>query len=227
VPGKNTADLAGHPLLAWSVAGGLAAQAVDRVLVTTDSEEIAELGRAHGAEAPFLRPAELSGDQAPDAAYVNHALEWLTREEGADVELVLQLRPTTPLRDPAEVDRAVEAIRSRPDATGLRSVHQLSEPPQKMLGLEDGWLGGLFPQEERAEYWNLPRQAFPPAYWPNGYVDIVRPEVCAAGDALYGARVLGHVTEPTVEVDGPDELDYLRYVVDRRGHPLLNQLRGT
>ena len=220
-------DLGGHPLLAWSVAAGVLADSLDRVIVTTDSEEIAEMGRRYGGEVPFLRPPELATDDSTDADYVNHALDWLEREEGAQAELVVQLRPTSPLRDPAEIGRAVEALRGRGDASGLRSVHQLSEPPQKMLGLDDGWLGGLFPHEERAEYWNLPRQSFPPAYWPNGYVDAVRPEVCRTGDALYGERVLGFVTEPTVEVDGVDDLDYLRFVVERRGHPLLDHLGGA
>lgn len=221
---KNLADLAGFPLVAWSIAAGLAADSVDRVIVTTDSEEIREVGRRFGAEAPFLRPIELAADTSTDIGYVRHALDWLAAEEGENPELILQLRPTTPLRDPAQIDEAVTALRSRVDATGLRSVHQLAEPPQKMLGMEEGLLTGLFPDDLRQEYYNLPRQVFPPAYCPNGYVDVVRPETVKTNE-LYGPAVLGLVTERVLEIDGTEDLDYVRFMVERRDHALLNQLR--
>lgn len=224
VPGKNVADLGGAPLLAWSIAAGLEASSVDRVVVTTDDEAMAELGIRHGAEAPFLRPAELSGDTSTDIEYVRHALDWLAEHEGWQPELVVQLRPTTPLRRPETIDAAVAALRERPDASGLRSVHPLAEPPQKMLGIEDGLLTGLFPDDPRPEYYNLPRQAFPPAYWPNGYVDAVRPETVTTG-VLYGARVLGFVTERVVEIDGPEELEYARFELTRSGHSLQRRVQ--
>lgn len=225
VPNKNLAELGGFPLVAWSVRAGLEARSIDRVIVTTDSDEIAAVGRAFGAEAPFLRPAELATDESLDIDYVRHALDWLAENEGTSPELVLQLRPTTPLREPGRIDEAVAAIRARAEATGLRSVHQLAEPPQKMLGIEDGYLAGLFPHYERPEYFNLPRQAFPPAYWPNGYVDVIRPRTLNDEGALYGSRVLAFITANPVEVDGPEELEYLRIKLERGGHPLLELLR--
>jgi CMP-N-acetylneuraminic acid synthetase len=227
VPGKNVADLAGFPLIAYSVRAGVLAEEIDRVIVTTDSPEIAEVAVDHGAEAPFLRPDELAGDRALDLGYIRHALEWLAEHEGAGPDMVVQLRPTTPLRDPARLDEAIRALRARPAATGLRSVHELPEPPQKMLGVEDGWLGGLFPHETRPDYYNLPRQAFPPAYWPNGYIDVVLPQTIALGDALYGDRVLAFITEPVTEVDGPEDLRYLRFTVSESEHPLLATLRES
>ncbi|TMK39922.1 MAG: acylneuraminate cytidylyltransferase family protein [Actinobacteria bacterium] len=226
LPHKNLADLGGFPLLAYSVLAGLLAEAIDRVLVTSDAPELAEVGIRFGAEAPFLRPAALANDDSPDLGYVRHALDWLAEAEGTTPELVVQLRPTTPLRDPQLVDRAVAALRARPEATGLRSVHQLPEPPQKMFGIKDGWLTGLFPQDERPEYYNLPRQAFPPAYHPNGYVDVVRPDIVRAQNGLYGSRVLACITPSAIEIDGAEELDYARYLAERDGHPLLERLRS-
>lgn len=225
VRNKNLAPLGGFPLIAWSVCAGLEASAVDRVIMTTDSEEIAAVGRRFGAETPFLRPPELAGDESLDIDYVDHALDWLATNESFRPELVLQLRPTTPLRKPQHINEAVAAIRADPEATGLRSVHQLAEPPQKMLGIEDGYLAGLFPHERRPEYFNLPRQAFPPAYWPNGYVDAIRPQTIRQEGALYGPRVLAFVTAKTVEIDGPDELEYLRFALERESNPLLEHLR--
>ncbi len=226
VPRKNLAELGGFPLIAYSIVAGLEAGSVDRVIVTTDSEEIAETGRRYGAEVPFLRPGELATDDSLDIDYVRHALDWLADNDGTTPELVVQLRPTTPLREPERIGEAVDAIRARSDATGLRSVHQLAEPPQKLLGIEDGLLTGLFPHDPRPEYFNLPRQAFPPAYSPNGYVDVIRVRTIQEHRALYGSRVLAFVTPPVAEIDGPEELDYLRYRVDRIGHPLLDALRA-
>jgi CMP-N-acetylneuraminic acid synthetase len=225
VPGKNVADLAGLPLIAYSVRAGVLAQEIDRVIVTTDSREIADLAAGYGAEAPFLRPAELAGDQALDIDYIRHALDWLSEHEGVEPDMVVQLRPTTPLRDPARLDEAIRALRARPDATGLRSVQPLAEPPQKMLGIEDGFLTGLFPDDPRPEYFNLPRQAFPPAYLPNGYVDVVLPATIAGATNLYGDSMLAFITDPVTEVDGPEDLDYLRYQLSREpeGHVLIGE----
>jgi CMP-N,N'-diacetyllegionaminic acid synthase len=223
VAGKNVADLGGFPLIAYSVRAGVEASSVDRVVVTTDSQEIADVAVQFGAEAPFLRPPELARDDSLDIDYIRHAIESLDERP----EMVLQLRPTTPLRDPARIDVAVAMLRSRPDATGLRSVHQLPEPPQKMLGIEDGFLHGLFPHEPRPDYLNLPRQAFPPAYQPNGYVDIVLPDTLGGEDGLYGSRVLAFVTDPVTEVDGPEELELLRYQVQKQDQPLLRRLQES
>jgi len=209
VPGKNVRILAGKPLLAHAIEAGLAAAEVERVVVSTDSEEIAQLARAHGAEA-LLRPTELATDTATDLDYLQHAIEHL------DAELIVLLRPTTPLRDAALVDEAVRALRARADATGLRSAHELSEPPQKMLGIEDGFLVGLFPDDPRPEYYNLPRQTFPSAYHPNGYVDVLRAETIRGG-SVYGSRVLALVTPMAIEVDRIEDFEYLEYLVGRRG----------
>jgi CMP-N,N'-diacetyllegionaminic acid synthase len=225
VPGKNLADLGGLPLISYAIWAGLHASSIDRVIVTTDSEAIAQVAQDHGAEVPFLRPQRIAGDASLDIDYIRHALGWLVTEERLTPSLVVQLRPTTPLREPQVVDNAIDLIRRRPDATGLRSVHRLAEPPQKLLGIEAGWLTGLFPQDTRTEYFNLPRQAFPPAYSPNGYVDVVRPDTIHQGDTLYGSRVLAMITPAVVEVDGPEELEYLRYRVQRDGHPLQELLR--
>jgi CMP-N,N'-diacetyllegionaminic acid synthase len=223
VAGKNVADLGGFPLIAYSVRAGVQASLVDRVVVTTDSREIADVAVGYGAEAPFLRPPELARDDSLDVDYIRHALDSI----GEPVEMVLQLRPTTPLRNPARIDEAVALLRSRPDATGLRSVHPLPEPPQKMLGIEDGFLHGLFPDDPRPEYFNLPRQAFPPAYAPNGYVDIVLPGALDGEGGLYGSRMLAFVTDPVTEVDGPEELEFLRYQVQKADEPLLRQLQES
>src|SRR3972149_1828506 len=114
IPGKNIRSLAGHPLIAYSIAAGLAAQSVTRLIVSTDSQEIAEIARQYGAEVPFLRPPELAQDDSPDLPLFQHALRWLEDHEDYRPDVVVQLRPTSPLRPVGLIDEAVEALRACP-----------------------------------------------------------------------------------------------------------------
>lgn len=227
VPKKNVRLLGGYPLIAFSVAAARRCHAIDRVIVSTDSSEIAEVAAAWGAEVPFLRPAELALDISPDSEFVLHALDWFRREEGNEPELLVHLRPTTPLRDPALVAEAVHAIVRRPDATSVRSAHELAESPHKVFEIRDGLFTGLFPDDPRPEYYNLPRQTFPPAYQPNGYVDVLRTSFVRQGRGLHGARMLAFVTPVAVEVDRPEDFEYLEFLIERKGHPLYDQLRAV
>ena len=224
VPGKNLRAVRGYPLIAYSIAAAELCPGIDRAVVSTDSAEIAGIARGFGAEVPFLRPAEYAKDRSPDIDFVMHLIQWLREQEGTVPDYLVNLRPTTPLRDPALIDAAISSIRSRENATSLRSVHPLAEPPQKMMGITDGFLTGLFPSDPRPEYFNLPRQAFPPAYHPNGYADIYLSRMVMETRSLHGSRILGFVTPVTVEIDTPEDIAYLEYLLERAGHPLLEYL---
>jgi CMP-N,N'-diacetyllegionaminic acid synthase len=93
-----------------------------------------------------------------------------------------------------------------------------------MMAIKDGFLTGFFPDDPRPEYFNLPRQAFPTAYHPNGYVEIVRRDTLLDEGTLYGPRILGAITPFSVEIDAPEDFDYLEYVTDRYPHPLIEKL---
>jgi len=217
--------LQGYPVLAYSIAAVRQCPEIDRVIVTTDSQAIADIATSFGAEAPFLRPAELSQDRSPDIDYVRHAVQWLKDHESYHVDLVIQTRPTTPLRDPKLISAAMVELLRRPEATSLRSVHALSEPPQKMMGIENGYLVGLFPHDTRPEYFNLPRQAFAPAYHPNGYIDIVKTDCLAQSDSLYGPRIVGFVTPRSIEIDEPEDVAALERRLEQAGDILYDYLR--
>lgn len=224
VPGKNLAPLGGYPLLAYTVAAARLAKTIDRVIVSTDADDIAAVGAAFGAEVPFRRPAAISGDASTDLEFVRHALDWLAKNDGGEPALLVHLRPTTPLRDPALIDDAVRLIQNRPEATGLRSVHEIRESPYKLFGREGDYLVGLFPNDPRPEYYNLPRQAFPPVYQPNGYVDAIRPSTVAAGGSLHGPRILGFTTPDVGEVDRPEDLELIGFRLDSHGRKLREHL---
>ena len=110
LPGKNIRMLGGHPLVAWTIQAALEAEADLHVVVSTDSEEIAEVARRYGADVPGLRPAELARDETPTEPVVEHALA-AERAAGVEPEAVMLLQATSPLRLPGTLDRAVAALR--------------------------------------------------------------------------------------------------------------------
>lgn len=207
IPRKNLRMVGGKPLLAHSIAHGLASQRINRVIVTTDSEEIAETARRYGAEVPFLRPAELAQDHSLDIEFHRHALEWLRDNEGYAPDLIVNLRPTHPLRRPATIDAAIDFLLAHPDADSVRSVRQSELSPYKMwrIGPDQfmqpvATLGG--------ESYNSPRQELPVVYWQDGYVDVVRSQVVMQKNSTTGSHILGFViTERTIDIDYPEEIE--------------------
>jgi N-acylneuraminate cytidylyltransferase len=198
VPDKNIRPLAGHPLLALSIAAAKLSRRIDRVLVSTDSEEYAAIARRYGAEVPFLRPAELARDDSPDIEFILHALHWLQQHEGAVPDYLVHLRPTCPNRDPAILDRAVEAILDDAEATSLICVHPVEYPPCKYYKIdEQGVLRGYMGDE----YVNRPRQLCPQAYQGNGHADIYRTDSILAAGSLLGDTVLPFVCPDPGDID--------------------------
>jgi len=225
VPKKNIRPLAGYPLIAYSIAASIFCKNIQRVVVSTDSKEIADIAEYYGAEAPFMRPSELAQDRSPNIDFILHALDWFKDNEGNEPDLLVQVLPTTPLRDPLLMSQAIQTMISNNKATSLRSVHELPEPPQKMMQIRDGYLVGFFPNDPRPEYYNLPRQTFPPAYHPNGYVEIIKTDFVRSGGGLFGSHVLAYITPVTVEIDRQEEFEYLEYFIEKRGHPIYDYLK--
>jgi CMP-N,N'-diacetyllegionaminic acid synthase len=225
VPAKNIRLLGGHPLLAYSIAAAALSERIDRVIVSTDSPEIAAIAKEYGAEAPFLRPAELARDDSTDLEFMIHAIDWLGEREGAIPDYLAQLRPTTPLREPALIDAAIVQLLNRADATSLRSAHPAPESPRKWFQRDGrGYFRSLFDHGDN-EALNQPRQAFPDAYIPDGYVDLVIPALIRESGRLYGERMLGFVSPCCVEVDTEDDFDRLEYELLKNGSVLWNYLK--
>ena len=194
--------------MAWSIAAARAASCVPTVLVSTDDPEIAAVARYYGAEVPFLRPAELAGDETPDLPVFEHALRWLERERGLRPELVVQLRPTSPLRPPGLVNAAVERLRQRPDADSLRTVTAPSQSPYKMWRLGGAFLEPLVGSWDE-EPWNAPRQKLPVVFWQTGHVDVTRPATILQRGSMSGRSILPLAVDPryAVDIDSIEQLE--------------------
>lgn len=128
LPGKNVRLLLNKPLIAWSIEAGLRSKYVDRVIASTDGEDIASVAGEYGADVPFLRPAELALDSSPSIDFILHTLDWLQLHKDIYEYLVL-LEPTSPLRDSEDVDLAIEALLNQGDRAdsilGVKHAHGL------------------------------------------------------------------------------------------------------
>ena len=225
VPGKNISLLGGHPLIAFSIVAAKMTPGIDRVIVSTDSAEYAAIANKYGAETPFLRPEEISGDKSTDMDLFLHSLKWLSENEKTVPEFLMHLRPTTPLRDPNIMQKAIELFLTKQEASSLRSGHLAPESPFKwFLKDEFGYFKGLR-DDLTPEKVNLPRQSFPAVYMPDGYVDIVRSSCILNEGSLHGNNMLVFESPYCVEVDTKDDFNYLEYQLKKEGFPLLEFMK--
>ena len=226
MPKKNLKLLGGYPLIAYSIAVSKLCKSIKRTLVSTDSSEIAEVAKHYGAEVPFLRPLEFAQDKSTDLEVFSHAVKWLEKNEGLLPDLLIQLRPTTPLRDKEEIERAIQTIQTNSKATSLRSAHKVDQPPQKMFRTDSvGFWTGFFPDDTRPEYYNLPRQTFPDAYCPNGYVDIVKTDFIKNNpNRLYGPQAIAFVTPFVNEISFSEDLEYAEHILKQRPNEVYEYL---
>lgn len=200
LPGKNLRPLAGHPLIAYSIAAALQSELVTRTICSTDSEEIAEVAREYGAETPFLRPSELAQDDSTDIEAFQHALTTLSATDGYRPEIVVQLRPTSPVRQPGQVDAGVRLLLDNPETDSIRAVAATPATPYKMWTIDSGILNPLLKIEGVDEPFNMPRQALPEVWWQTGTLDIMRTSVLEAG-SMTGKKIRPFVVESEHAVD--------------------------
>ena len=225
VPGKNIKMLAGYPLIAYSIAASKLSKKIERTLISTDSLEISDISKRFGAEVPFMRPAELAQDKSSDFDFMLHALQWFRDNEKNIPAYWVHLRPTTPLRSPDIIDAAINDILADEKATSLRSGHKAPESPFKWFikggeGYFEPLAGNL--TSDKA---NAPRQDFPIAYVPDGYVDVLKASLVLESNLLHGHRMIAFESPFCTEVDTPEDFDYLEYEIKKKGSVLLDYLK--
>ena len=222
---KNIKLLAGHPLIAYSIAVARLAIGIDRIIVSTNSEVYAGIARKYGAEVPFLRPDDISGDTSTDYDFVRHILDWMLSNEGNMPKYLVHLRPTTPLREKNYIDAAINYIKKTDSATALRSVHEMSESAYKTFEIEGDYLKSIGSNSFDLDAFNDPRQRFEKTYQANGYVDVIKTAYVIQNNKLHGDHVIAFVTPRVAEVDTVDDFDYLEYLV-AKDPMIVNKLFG-
>ena len=215
VPDKNIRELAGKPLIAYSIMAAQKTKLIDRIIVSTDSERYASLAKGYGAEVPFLRPAEIAGDYSTDYEFMKHVIDWLIENENYYPDFVLNLRPVTPFREPQLINKAIQILIDSSEATSLRSAHEMSETAYKMCEIDGGYFKSICTESYDHDYSNKPRQAFPTTYTPNGYVDVLRTSFINENKLLYGNRVKAFLTPVSFEVDTLEDFNLLEWLINK------------
>ena len=203
VKNKNIRELNGQPLIAYSILDSLRSKLIKQTIVSTDSEEIANIAIKYGADVPFLRPANLASDTSTDMDWILHFLEWYKEEEGDYPKYLVHLRPTSPIREPSIIDNAISKFILYKEASSMRSIEELPESPYKCFKMEKEFLQPILPLDIK-EYYNLPNQMFPKTYKANGYIDVLKTNTILRG-SLHGNKILAYVTPRIPEIDTEED----------------------
>ena len=216
-PGKNIFPLKGHPLIAYSVAAAISSPSITRTICTTDSEEIAEVARQYGAETPFLRPSDISGDVSTDLESFTHALEWLQEIEGYRPDIVVQLRPTSPLRTVAMVESGISLLTENPDIDSVRAVSEPDHTPYKMWTLDSSnTMTPLLKLQNNAEPYNTQRQLLPEIFAQTGSLEVIRTDTILKKKSRTGSLIKGLVIDSKffIDIDTKESLMLAELIID-------------
>lgn len=220
VPKKNIKILGKHPLIAYSIKVAKKSKYIRRVIVTTDDQEIANISRNYGAEILYLRPKKISTGDSIDIDFFKYHIKYLS-ENNLDIpDLIIHLRPTTPFRDVSVIDDAIEFFKKDKRASSLRSANIANLTPYKIFKKDGNYMKPFLSSNLAVEFYNLPRQAFEEAYVPNGYVDIVQPDIFKSSNILHGDNILLYKTQETVDIDTIEDFDFAEQILKKQKYEI-------
>lgn len=198
IPHKNIVDLAGKPLIAYTIQAALKSKNSQRVIVSTDDVKIAEVAKSYGAEVPFLRPAELAKDDTPSLLVIQHAVKYVEENEGHKVDVIVILQPTSPLRSEKYIDEAIEILLR----TGADSVVTVCEVKHHPFWSFTAKGDRLYPFSKKGITISK-RQDLPEIYAVNGAVYAVRRNVLFEQNSLRGkdSRKVVMSYEESLDID--------------------------
>jgi N-acylneuraminate cytidylyltransferase len=198
---KNVRPLAGHPLIAYTIAAARASGVFDDVVVSTDSEHYADIARHYGGSVPFLRPVELAGERSPDIDWVEHALTALSAG-GADYDAFSLLRPTSPFRQPETIQRAWSEFLAETGIDSLRAVEPCEQHPGKMWIVRGRRMHPLLPLGPAAQPWHSSQyQALPQIFVQNASLEIAWTRVVREGRTIAGEVIVPFLTRGSEGLD--------------------------
>jgi len=209
VPGKNVRRLARHPLLAYAIETARQSQVFDRIVVSTDSERIAQVARWYGADVPFLRPDEYATSTSPDIEWIAWTLPRLDER----YDLFAIVRATNPFRGPEVIRRGLEQLLATPEADSIRAVELVKQHPGKMWVLDElgRLMRPLLDQSHLDVAWHAGQfQALPPVYVQNSALEIAWARVVEATGTREGRMVAPFLTEGLEGLNIDDENDFAR-----------------
>ncbi len=222
---KNIVLVAGKPLIYYTIHEAQKSKLLDAIIVSTDDPKIAAVAKKYGADVPFLRPAKISGDKSKDIEFMRHALSWLKKNRGWEPEILVNLRPTSPLRTAEDIDKVIKlAIKNK--CSIVKTVSLPSPHNPFKMWLFNGNQTTMQPLLPTKHYKTLgtdiSRQILPLAYWQNGLVDAIRVKNIKAGK-IFAGPVGGVITdhERSIDLDEPKDIKILEALITKQSnrHP--------
>src|SRR3972149_11481592 len=207
IPNKNIKHLNKKPLIVYTIEAAKKSKYINRIVVSTDSEEIANVAKKYGAEVPFLRPESISQSDSTEMQFFEHALDWFTENEDYEPDLIVLLYPTTPFRKTESIDEAIEEILKHPEADSLRSVKLCSEHPYKMWVIEDGYLKP-FVKGKDPNVHTLSYHLLPAVYIQNASIYITRPTTIRNKKSPTGDIIIPFAMDEMESIDINNPIDF-------------------
>ncbi len=203
IPHKNIVSVGGKPLIAWTIEEAQRSKHIDRLIVSTDSDQIAEIAVEYGAEVPFKRPAELAADDTPGIEPIIHAVRWLEENQEYKPDCVMCLTPTSPLRSSADIDIVVELMDQK-GTDAVVSVVLAKHHPYWMKSISStGFMLDFLAQEDF-----IPRrQELPPVYALNGSIYLARREILLEKRTWYTSKTYAYVMPEDRSIDIDSQWD--------------------
>jgi CMP-N,N'-diacetyllegionaminic acid synthase len=207
IPDKNIIDLAGKPLIAYTIQAAKEAPSVSKIVVSTDDKKIAEISRHYGAEVPFFRPSELATDDSPVIETYLYTIERLQKEFNQRYEGFIVLQPTSPLRTAQDIENAVRLFREK-DADSVISVTLANHPPFWAKKIDDNGVLRSYFQDTGVD--NRNRQNYPETYLPNGVIFIFKYSMLRKNRTYYSNKTYPYVMpkERSLDIDDKIDLNY-------------------
>ncbi|WP_162805685.1 cytidylyltransferase domain-containing protein [Sporosarcina sp. PTS2304] len=204
VRNKNIKLINGKPLLAYSIEHAKESPLINRIIVSTDSQEYGEIAKRYGAEVPFIRPSSISLDDSLDIEVFQHALGYLKEKESYVPDLVVQLRPTYPIRNSGDIDNMIELLIEDPLVDSVRGIVPVKETPYKMWRMNsEGILEPIL--SDIYEAYNEPRQKLPQVYSQNACIDVIRTETIVNHNSMTGSKVKGYLMKENFDIDTKED----------------------
>ncbi len=216
---KNIKKLNGHPLLAFSIAAGIKTTLINRTICSTDCQDIANIAIDYGAEIPFLRPKKFAQDNSLDIDVFMYTLSKLKKNEGYVPDLVINLRPTSPLRNFKMIKNAIEIMKSNPSVSSLKSIYESSKSPYKTWFKEsNNIINPILTHKEIDEAFNAPRQVLPKTFDQTATIDIVKSSVIESG-SMSGKKIMGMEIDEKYIIDIDSIIDFKNAEIKMASNP--------
>lgn len=209
IPSKNIVELNGKPLIAWSIIAAKQSENVSRVIVSTDSQKIADIALQYGAEVPFLRPPELAQDDTLGLAVVIHAIKWLSDNEGYSPEFTMLLQPTSPLRNSTDIENVINMLNNK-TTSSVVSVSPVEQHPHLMVNIKNN---GTMKCLAELSMGSGNRHEYPDVYALNGAIYIAKTNDIVKNETWYNEHSMAYIMpeERSVDIDSPKDLVVAEY----------------